>query len=382
KMGKFDWKATIKLNILGLKLIGLWPESDEGYKMEYYTLFAVTFNIIVFSSHVLFQTMTVFMTNSNINALVEGLYLSLEEILALLKFYTLVKNMKMLKQLFIVLNDDEFQPKNFKQVILVQQGQKTWKIIYNTFVSAAILAISTYALFPIVNGSYKEYKLPFRIWYPFNIKRSPVYQIIYIHQIMGIYAAGSVTLNVDMLLSALLMYTGAQCDLLCDDLKNLSHVTTGEYEKKLIDAVKHYKKILREKCNKFVNFILLVQFFTSTASAALAMFQLALCGTSDAEFYSAILAFFGIIEQTFNYCWFGNEVEIKSSQIPHSVYESNWIEESLEAKKCLMILVTRSMRPIKISSFNLFYLSVDTFMKILKSAWSYFTVLRQLNATE
>ncbi|RZB40795.1 7tm 6 domain containing protein, partial [Asbolus verrucosus] len=52
--------------------------------------------------------------------------------------------------------------------------------------------------------------------------------------------------NIDMLVSALMMFLGAQCDILCDDLKNLGSVFS-DFNKEIKRCVRHHKEILRSK---------------------------------------------------------------------------------------------------------------------------------------
>ncbi|RZB38890.1 7tm 6 domain containing protein, partial [Asbolus verrucosus] len=311
-MEKFDWKLTIKTNILGLKVLGLWPDNNEGYKVDFYTLYAVAFNGILAITNVFFQIMNIFMSGSDDAAFIEILSISIEQVLALIKSYSIVRNIKMLKQLlFAILESNEFQPKNMNQIALIQPALRSWKMIYNMFMTAAVHAVILWAVFPVLDGSFKEHKLPFSAWYPFRIDRSPVYEMIYVHQIVGISVAGMSALNVDMLISALMVYIGAQCDILCDHLKNIGYSMKEDYEKQLIETIKHHKSILSKNCNKFFNFIILAQFFTSTATIALALFQVALYDVSGHQFYSGALVFTAAMVQTFTYCWFGNEVEVK-----------------------------------------------------------------------
>ncbi|RZC39416.1 odorant receptor 46a, isoform B-like [Asbolus verrucosus] len=71
-----------------------------------------------------------------------------------------------------------------------------------------------------------------------------------------------------------------------------------------------------------------------------------------------------------------------SSQIPYSAFESDWTGIPLEAKKNLIIFIIRTQKPIKMSAINLFSLSLATFTTILRTSWSYFAVLRRVNAPE
>ncbi|RZC40485.1 hypothetical protein BDFB_015191, partial [Asbolus verrucosus] len=84
----------------------------------------------------------------------------------------------------ITLNSDSFQPKNVRQIMLVQPALKFWKMIYNTLLSAVGPAVFLWVIFPILSGEVKTYGLPFVAWYPYNYKASPYYELTYLHQIV------------------------------------------------------------------------------------------------------------------------------------------------------------------------------------------------------
>nr|XP_015838120.1 PREDICTED: odorant receptor Or2 [Tribolium castaneum] len=133
-----------------------------------------------------------------------------------------------------------------------------------------------------------------------------------------------------------------------------------------------------KKCNNYLNWILFMQFFVSTISIGITMFQLTVVRPFSNEFYSLFTYISAIIGQIFMYCWYGNEVEVKSNKIPQAIFESGWTDFPLKTKKDLVFLLMKTREPIKVSAFNLFSLSLDTFMRILRTSWSYFALLNQV----
>ncbi|RZC34348.1 7tm 6 domain containing protein, partial [Asbolus verrucosus] len=230
---KYDWKETISTTIVRLKILGLWPEGDETYQSNLYTLWSI-FCITLFTfGHPFFQTINIIFIFDDLEAVVATIYVTLSEILIVLKAYLTIKNMKTLKQLMVTLNSDLFQPRNAKQFDLFQPGLKFWKVnsfLYWTMASGAVFFWSTY---PIFDNSMKDYRLPFLAWYPYNTKVSPYYEITYIHQAIGVIPFSS-------------------------------------------------------------------------------------------EFFSLLSYLLAITVEIFTYCWFGNEVEVKSSKLAYAVFESQW----------------------------------------------------------
>ncbi|RZC34872.1 7tm 6 domain containing protein, partial [Asbolus verrucosus] len=184
----------------------------------------------------------------------------------------------------------------------------------------------------------KKFQLPLQFWYPYNTKSSPFYEITYLHQAISLFYTVMAIYNIDMLIAALMIFIGAQCDILSDKLRNFE-------SNSLITSIKHHQEIL-------ISVIL-----------SLVLYRLALDKILDIKLFTNLIIVVFYMIQIFTYCWFGNEVEVKSNQIPHSIYESDWTRHSLREKKNIMMLLLKSKKPIKLSAYNLFYLSLETFIK-------------------
>ncbi|RZC18441.1 odorant receptor 49b-like [Asbolus verrucosus] len=238
-MEKFNWKFTIRINILMLQFLGLWPKGDEIYKHDLYMLYAVISTILIMGGHNFFQTMNIFFVYNDLEALAATIFITVTDLLVSLKMYFFVRNIGTLKKLMIKLN------------------------------------------------------------------------------MVGIWLLAAANVNTDTLIAALMMYIATQCDILCDDLKNLCQ----DFDRKLINCVKHHRDIVRfaNNSNKFFSMIVLGQFFTSTVVIALTMFQLTLVDPLSSASVSHLIYVTAITSQIFLYCWFGNEIEIKVCNLSTTV---------------------------------------------------------------
>ncbi|RZC37653.1 7tm 6 domain containing protein [Asbolus verrucosus] len=263
---------------------------------------------------------------------------------------------------------------------LIKPTLKLCKIIYEVLLLMASFAALFWSVFPVMDNSIADYPLPYFAWYPYDTKTSPFYEVTYAYQIMCTFFTAMTSVCIDTLIASLNMYVGTQFDLLCDDLRNLRD--EEDVNKKLISCIKHHKEILSfaTNCNKFFNWILFLQFFMSAISLGLTMFQLTVVPSFSNEFYSLVFYFNAVFVEIFMYCWFGNEVEVKSSKIIYAVFECDWFQMSHQTKKVMIFFVSRCQKPVKVSALNLFYLSLETFVKILRTAWSYFALVYQVTS--
>jgi hypothetical protein len=241
-MEKFDWKLTIRVNILMLQLVGLWPKGDEIYKRNLYTLYAITSTVLIMGGHNFFQAMNIFFVYNDLEALAGTFFITVTDLLASVKMYFFVQNIGLLKELMMTLNCEIFQPKTRQQIDLVRPGLTIWKMTYVTFWVMVGATTTLMLVFPFFNNSLQQKQLPFAAWYPFSTKKSPFYEVAYLYQAVGMWYLTVANVNMDTLIAALMMYVGTQCDILCDDLKNLQDLSDT---KNIVKCVNHHREIVR-----------------------------------------------------------------------------------------------------------------------------------------
>ncbi|XP_063925879.1 odorant receptor 13a-like [Zophobas morio] len=376
-MERYNWTAIIRKNIFVLGLVGLWPKGTQKYGFNLYTTHAlVTITLFGFTQS-LFQTILL-LTNLNDVEIVTGIaFLSISEMLVVLKMFYLARNVQIFKRLLITLDDDLFQPKNKEQVDLTSPSFKLWNLMYKMLWCSINVAIVFWSLVPFIDKSIKDHNLPFLSWYPYNAKTSPFFEISYVHQTLSICFITSVNVNLDTLIAAFMMYTGAQLDILSDNLRNLE----GEnFEEELVRCVNHHREIIKftRSFNDAFNWTIFAQFFASAISIGFSMFLMSTTSPLNKEFYSILFYGTSAFLEILIYCWFGNEVQMKNTNVPIKMYECNWVEASRKNAKELLFFMMVAQRPLTVSALNLFELSLENFLKILKSAWSYFALVSQL----
>lgn len=240
-MEKYDYRHTIRPNLLFLKLVGLWPID----KCDFYRVYTVIVLICIMGTFDFFRVMNVFYVYTDLKVLTATIYLTVTDVTVLIKSCVFTYNFQTLKQLIIDLNCESFQPKTPNQRDLVKTGLKVWMLSYQVFWVSVFMCLFMWTIGPIVHS---RRELPVPAWYPYNITISPHYEITYICQTISIWFLATANMNMDCLIAALMMYIGNQCDILCDDLRNIlknNEKSSTDYNQCLIHCILHHKKILR-----------------------------------------------------------------------------------------------------------------------------------------
>lgn len=63
-------------------------------------------------------------------------------------------------------------------------------------------------------------------------------------------------------------------------------------------------------------------------------------------------------------CYYGSIVKAKSEQLPHRMFNANWIEQTPSFKKSMLIFGERAKRPIAPFAGGLFALALPTFVAV------------------
>jgi hypothetical protein len=235
------------MNILTLKVVGLWPRNEGVFQFDLYTVYALICVFVFIDGSLLFQITYLVFAHFDLEALVQPIFIVWTATLGSIKVLYFIRNRRIIKQLMRALTDDLFQPTTAEQINLVSPALNIWRKIYGTYWFLVIVTVFLWLFYPLLDKSFHKRQLPIPAMYPYDTTETPFYEISYLHQVIGLFLVAVAGLNVDTLMAALMVYTGAQCDILCDNLRNLedSSATKSEYNMMLIRCVEHHKKILR-----------------------------------------------------------------------------------------------------------------------------------------
>ncbi|XP_019698824.2 odorant receptor 46a isoform X1 [Harpegnathos saltator] len=237
--------------------------------------------------------------------------------------------------------------------------------------------------------------LPYRAWLPYDSTLSLAFWITSIQQIFSSIFATVINISTDTLVFGLLLQTCAQLKILERRLHKLvisrtagevagkqpgcSSVAPPLHEKGMISGyIRHHLCIYEyaRTVNNVFNQILFVQFFGSILILCTSVYYLS---SHIMESAAATMVIYTIcmFVQIYVYCWSGNEVILKSTNVGDAIYHTDWPLLTIREKKDLLMIMIRSTIPIKFTSSFLITLSLQSYSNILKTSYSAFNVLQQ-----
>jgi 7tm Odorant receptor len=79
-------------------------------------------------------------------------------------------------------------------------------------------------------------------------------------------------------------------------------------------------------------------------------------------------------------CYFASILSIASEKLSMSLFHSNWMQESREFKMAMKIFMENVKKPLRITAFGVFHVSLTAFIAILNSAFSLYAVLKTMGS--
>ncbi|XP_024867834.1 putative odorant receptor 71a [Temnothorax curvispinosus] len=223
--------------------------------------------------------------------------------------------------------------------------------------------------------------LPLSNWVPYDISSTAAFWATMLHQTIGLMVCANASVAHETLISGFMIQTCAQLDILChrartlpDSLREARKYSTSENdlkarEQRLIrELVHHHRFVYRfaERINAVFTIMIFVQFTISSTVLCLSIYKMLTKNLLSLEFAWSSSYLGCMLMQIYLYCWFGNEVTLKSTEIGSAVYEMDWPMLPADLMKTLLMIITRAKRPIKITSGHIVTLSNESFVKVRK----------------
>ncbi|XP_054737787.1 odorant receptor 42a-like [Anastrepha obliqua] len=153
-----------------------------------------------------------------------------------------------------------------------------------------------------------------------------------------------------------------------------------EHHQQLAECVRDHKE-----CMRFYNCIrppIAATIFIQFVSTALALCTSAAAFVSEDFSLLQLMKFFlysvVVLFEIAPCCWFMDEALAQMHKLTNSLFSCRWYEQDHKFRRSLIIFMQRSQVADKILAGNIAPVSLDTFVKIIKFAFSLFTLLKQL----
>ncbi|XP_051176427.1 odorant receptor Or1-like [Leptopilina boulardi] len=270
--------------------------------------------------------------------------------------------------------------------------------VFQIFGTFAVLFWACIPIRGFINGSEK--KLPLDGWYPYDVNNNLAFILTWTHQGVAIVLCCINDLATDSFITGLINVASCQFELLKWnfaalgnnlDEQNLminlkencnNNNNNNKINKKLHECIKHNLAIfdfIKEIQNIFSTVIGL-QLFVSCFIICLSIFYLSQLTTfNPAEIIGNGAYILCMTYQIFIYTWQGNELYLQNEALAGAIYMGSWWKLDSRFRRNLHIIMLRTQKPLILTTKFLITLTIPTFMSIIQTSYSMFTLLHRKN---
>ncbi|XP_015432300.1 PREDICTED: odorant receptor 94a-like [Dufourea novaeangliae] len=333
-----------------------WSSRFKKVLYNMYSVFVVCMNVTFTISQII-SVLTV----DNLDDFAENTYMLVPAIVCCCKLINLLVYRGGIIELVKIFLEEPCATLNDKEELIQMRYDKQIRtniIKYTRMVKSSTVMI----LFTSFLNDFRNGRLTYRAWIPYNYSSTTAFGLTYIHQMMALAIAGYVHLACDVLLCGLLSQICCQFDILQCRLNEVKKNETIA----LRECVRHHNRIykLAAMVNDTLNLTIFAQFFGSFLALCLSLIKLIKENTLSTQVISLLFFVVMIMTQSFLYCWYGNEVTLKSIAVADMIFQMNWIETNEQAKKILIITMSRSRSPIQLETAHVMTCDLDFFVAV------------------
>ncbi|CAL7941823.1 unnamed protein product [Xylocopa violacea] len=229
-------------------------------------------------------------------------------------------------------------------------------------------------------SSSSNRKLLLKMRFPFEATVSPLYEVITVAQFMFEYSVAFMAGMLMALSAALVLHTGSQIDITCQELLEISNTCEEEASRMLKNIIVKHQRIiyLSENINNLFLYTSLAQFLLNTLVICFLGFILVhSLGTEEGP---TILAKWFPYYVTVNcealvLCYTGEYLMSKSESISRAAYDMLWYNLNPRDGRIVLLILARAQMHLKLTAGKFVILCMETFANMLKASASYISIL-------
>nr|WCC57570.1 odorant receptor 48 [Papilio memnon] len=377
---------SVRLSLTALRLVGFWaPEGLTERGKWLYNVYGVFCFMFLLGTYIIIQVVDLFLIWGNLPLMTETAFLLFTNLAQVAKFINLAIREKMIRQIIIEADQILKREHTEEGKDIVKQCNRETAIL-----QFAYMAITTVTMVGWASSADKN-KLPLRAWYPYDTHQSPAYELTYLHQVVALYVAANLNVGKDSLVTTLLAQCRCRLRLLALALTTLSQdidvagnrltkVQEETVSARLRDCVLRHQAALNAAVQLQTCFSepIFAQFTVSLVIICVTAFQLVSQVGNVVRLLSMGTYLLNMMYQVFIYCYQGNQLSEESVEVCGAAYTAPWHTFSPPLRRSLLVVMTRSRRPARISAGGFTALSLASFMAIIKASYSLFTLLQQV----
>lgn len=216
-----DLRGCLKWTLHLMRVAGYWfPRSGNRRRTLLYAVYStstITFTLLTLICAGIAHLMSVF---GQIEEMTDNLFILLTLTCQCFKVLTFIIEREKIYNLLECMGESIFKPRT------EQQFRKAITMVNNTnriakgLISMVVGTVVMWSVAAILE-SYKIRQLPVKGRYPFNVLKSPQYEVMFIYQMSALLLCGCINVAMDMVAAAFISQICIQLDILSDSIAHI-----------------------------------------------------------------------------------------------------------------------------------------------------------------
>ncbi|XP_057318436.1 odorant receptor 94b-like [Microplitis mediator] len=382
---------AFRLHLFFLSILGVWkPQGWHGIKAFFYSIYGSTvviFNHIFILSGIL---NLVKFKHVSLDAFIDNFSTMLALIVVRQRIICVIENRNSISQIIESTDKSPFKLRDRQEKLIFSKFSKLAKniLIYYPIVHMCIILVHTLGHISVMDPPYA---LPFQGWFPYNYTRkTKIYWATAIYQLYAIFSEGSIDLILDLLLPCILCYMCGHIHILRHRFRvmteklqimsenNEPQVKIDSAERKLMaEWVKYHIDILRlvGLVKKIFERMIFVQYTVSSLLLCTLAYLLSHTKCTTMTFAANFSFFMAMFIQILLPCYCADKLTFEFLDISTGIYNTNWYQLSNNIRRSVVVIIRYTYQPVTITSGFFIILSLESFTKIIKLAYTIYNLL-------
>ncbi|CAL7950596.1 unnamed protein product [Xylocopa violacea] len=365
---------TLRYSCIFLSLAGCWlpPWWTSPIKKLLYKLFTIILWLIV-HLHVTAQILDIIFNVENQDDFSDNIYITPTILVGSCKMTSLLIHRKGILSLIDDLQKKPFLTETKEEARIQRRFNRIIErnsVVYLILVWTCVIWISVRSFFT----DFEERKPTLRAWLPYDYSQQLSYTFTFVYQVITLMLNGITNVGCDSLFSGFLLHIYSQFDILEERLKNVEQDQIHLAKQ----CAKHHYEIYKyaKRVNREFSVIMFLQFSVSSFTVCFNFYRMSQV-TMVSLMVESVLYAACMLTEILYYCWYSNEVKLKSLELSNVIFKCNWTSWDTKATKILLTIMNRATKPIEFTSIYLVSLNLDSFMALMKTSYSMFNLLQR-----
>ncbi|XP_063976360.1 odorant receptor Or1-like isoform X2 [Diachasmimorpha longicaudata] len=385
--------VLLRESFLSLQYCGIWPPlhlDSKSWQYRAYSLYTI-YIVAVMYWFTFSELINLLITTDGIEDFSDTCFMLLSTAAVCAKILITLMKRSEIRDVLVALESYPYKPMNLEEQKI--QDEYDGQVRFLTFFYGVATEITVWCMtiFTFFQG-IPFGVLPYKAWVPYDYSEPRVYWFTYYQQLLSVLLAANLDIGFDTIIPGFMLQICAQFNILkCrlhrvvnyfDDMEfsqKRSSETLVFYENRLVDCIKYHRDIfeMADKINSLFTSIIFVQYAASFIIICVSVLLISQMPLFSPKFLALFMYLSCMLLQIFMFCAAGNEATIQCQNMINGISGSRWYLLGSRMKKYLVLMMLRTLRPVRFVSGFVIVLSLDSFCILIKKSYSAYTVLQR-----